>query len=54
MRVENCEIIFFLNVDALADMLVYDENRSPEMIKGREKHQLPNKHNLYLLNPSPK
>lgn len=35
------EIIFFLNVDALADMWVYDENHSPEMIKGRGKYQLP-------------
>lgn len=35
-------------------MLVYDENHSPEMIKGREKYKLPNIHNLYLLKPSPK
>lgn len=54
MPVENCEIIFFLNVDALADMLVYDENHSPEMIKGRGKYQLPNIPHLYLPRASPK
>jgi len=35
-------------------MLVYDENCSPEMIKGREKYKPPNMYNLYLLKPSPK
>lgn len=53
MPVENCEIIFFLNVDALADMLVYDENHSPEMIKGRGKYQLPKIPTLHLPRASP-
>lgn len=53
MPVENREIIFFLNVDALADMLVYDENHSPEMIKGRGKYQLPNIPNPCVPRASP-
>lgn len=35
-------------------MLVYDENHSPEMIKGRGKYQLPNIPHLYLPRASPK
>lgn len=34
-------------------MLVYDENHSPEMIKGRGKHQLPSTPNVSLLRAPP-
>lgn len=46
MHVENREIIFFLNVDALSDMVVYDENYSSKMKMVRGKYNLSRTHSL--------